>query len=574
MKHLIALALCAIFQLPAQAQPDSSTITIRIFSTLPANTVTLTPIGNGNQMRLCPICTQEAISTPLTIKLANGKLATSSSKTSSEKITLSGAFRIHADGYSQDEVTAGQWTILGTPSTMRALITIPIERYVAAALNGESALDEPLESLKAMAIVARTYALVNRHRHAAEGFDLCDSTHCQALRFQAPRALIEQAVRETAGETLWYGAHRASIYITQHCGGIAEKATNVWPELHAPYLESHPDPYCLRRSPATWHADIDMSQAIKIFREQHWNPPSHIDSARIIKRTSTGRAALIEIAGQDKKTLISASSLRFAINRALGWNQLRSDWFDISLKNGSLHFDGKGYGHGVGLCQTGAWQMATEGHTYSEILNFYYKGTQPRITPEDSGWKTFQANGWTLLTTSSPDDLLKTGDAMWAKAQSLFPPKSVIHPTVQALPTTELFRQMTNQPGWILASTRGSNIFLQPLNILKKNGSTADTLLHEFLHALIEQEATPQTPLWLREGLVEALAENPHTQTTQPSLAAIETALAHPTNAEASQQAHTASGRIVQTLINQHGLPTVRSWLHTGIPPKQLQQLH
>lgn len=574
MKHLITLVLCAILQLTAYAQSDNNTVTIRIFSTQLTSGLTLTPIGTNNQIHPCPTCAPEAISVPITVYLIQGKLTTTSSKAPIEKIALSGTFRVHTEDTNQNATAAGQWTILSTPSTIRVLVTTSIERYVAAALNGESAPDEPLESLKAMAVAARTYALMNLHRHAPEEFDLCDSTHCQALRFQPPRASIEQAVRETAGETLWYSAHHASTYMTQHCGGLAENATSVWPELHAPYLETHPDPYCLRRAPSDWHADIDISQALKIFHEQHWNTPPRIDSAQVVKQTSTGRAAMIELTGEDKKMLISASSLRFAINRTLGWNQLRSDWYNITLKNNVLHFDGKGYGHGVGLCQTGAWQMATEGHSYREILNFYFKGTQARITPQDNGWKTIQANGWTLLTTSTSNDLLTTGNATWAKAQSLFSPKSPTHPTVQALPTTELFRQTTNQPGWMLASTRGNIIYIQPINILKKNGNIAETLFHEFLHTLIEQEAKPQTQLWLREGLAETLAGNSHTQATQLSPAMIEAALTHPDSAAASQQAHTASGKLVQTLIQQYGLPTVRSWLHSGIPPMQLQQLH
>ena len=83
------------------------------------------------------------------------------------------------------------------------LLTLPSENYVMAALNGEAAPDEPMASLKAMAISMRTFALENAGRHRAEGFDLCDSTHCQALRLGKVRPEVERAVRETAGETLW-----------------------------------------------------------------------------------------------------------------------------------------------------------------------------------------------------------------------------------------------------------------------------------------------------------------------------------------------------------------------------------
>ena len=118
-----------------------------------------------------------------------------------------------------------------------------------------------MASLKAMAISIRTFALVNANRHHAEGFGLCDSTHCQALRLGKARPEVESAVRETAGETLWFGSRRAHVYYTQHCGGISEPADAVWPEERASYLSGHhADPYCLRRSTADWRAGIALTR--------------------------------------------------------------------------------------------------------------------------------------------------------------------------------------------------------------------------------------------------------------------------------------------------------------------------
>ncbi len=112
----------------------------------------------------------------------------------------------------------------GERDGLRVLLTLPSEDYVIAALNGEAAPDEPMASLKAMAISIRTFALSNANRHNAEGFGLCDSTHCQALRLGKARPEVERAVRETAGETLWFGGQRAHVYYTQHCGGMSEAA--------------------------------------------------------------------------------------------------------------------------------------------------------------------------------------------------------------------------------------------------------------------------------------------------------------------------------------------------------------
>ena len=363
-----------------------------------------------------------------------------------------------------------------------------------------------MASLKAMAISMRTFALVNANRHQVESFGLCDSTHCQALRLGKPRPEVEQAVRETAGETLWSGGQRAHVYYTQHCGGMSEPASAVWPEERASYLAGqHPDPYCLRRSPASWQTRIPLRQLGEIFRAQGWHTPSPITDIRVAQRDTTGRAQLLQITGQGAPAQLSASSFRFAVDRALGWNQMRSDWYSLTLSGADLEIRGRGYGHGVGLCQAGAFEMATEGRSDKEILNFYFTGTVPGMTPVGDRWKKITGAGWTLLTTDPADGLLTEGNAAWARAQSLLgrPPQA---PTVQELPTTELFRQTTGQPGWMLASTRGSRVFLQPATVRQSGGGAENLLLHEFLHVLVEQQAGANAPLWLREGLVETLA--------------------------------------------------------------------
>ena len=81
-------------------------------------------------------------------------------------------------------------------------------------------------------------------------------------------------------------------------------------------------------------------------------------------------------------SIVSASALRFGIGRTLGWNLVRSDAYDLGVRNGALVFDGRGHGHGVGLCQEGGAEMAAEGKAVHEILAFYFPGTTVRIAPK------------------------------------------------------------------------------------------------------------------------------------------------------------------------------------------------
>ena len=108
--------------------------------------------------------------------------------------------------------------------------------------------------------------------------------------------------------------------------------------------------------------------------------------------------------------MIAASALRFAVGRALGWNRLRSDAYEVGLRNGNLVFDGHGHGHGVGLCQSGATEMASEGRDARAILSFYFPGTVLRITPRDEGW---HETDFGALTLRSGGVLSSEQDAAW-----------------------------------------------------------------------------------------------------------------------------------------------------------------
>ena len=331
-----------------------------------------------------------------------------------------------------------------------------------------------MASLKAMAISIRTFALANASRHSAEGFGLCDSTHCQALRLGKARPEVERAVRETAGETLWFGGQRAHVYYTQHCGGMSEAASDVWPAEQASYLAgNHADPYCLRRSPAEWHARIDLPQLSGIFR-----CPGLADTLarsatiRVTRRSASGRAELLAVTGRGAPAELSASSFRFAVDRALGWNQMRSDWYSVSVAGSALEIKGRGYGHGVGLCQAGAYEMATEGHSDTEILSFYFPGAVAGITPAGDGWRSVAGAGWTLLTTDPASGLVAEGNAAWAKAQSLFASRWSYRPHSAGAAQHGALPPDHGRAGLDAGLDPGSNVFLQPAAVRRNNGGT------------------------------------------------------------------------------------------------------
>jgi stage II sporulation protein D len=581
-KIAVVFFLCASLaraQNPADLKTGAD-ITVRIFYAHILHAATFTPLSAT--LRTCADCQKKPMLSPLEVTAINGLLHVSNVPKAIPQHTLYvyGTLRVNSNDASDTSDTlhaeaSGRWRITANGNELRIQLTLPSEHYIMAALAAESAPDEPLESLKALAIVIRTYALENLSRHVTEGFDLCDSTHCQALRLGAVRDSIVQAVQSTAGETLFFGAHRAQVYFTQNCGGQTESALAAWGHGE-PYLQSHPDPYCARHAEAEWHASIGTTDLINVLRQNGWHPPVAITGARVVTRTTSGRAALLEFSGNGAPLRITASNLRFALDRSFGWQQVRSDWYDVSLHDGRLIFNGRGFGHGVGLCQAGAWQMAATSSDAAAILQFYFPGTSIRILPDAAVWHTQSLDGWSLqlADTQHQDAVIQAGKNAWSRARTLFPMQHVVQPQVTLSPDTEMFRQATSSAGWMLGVTVGNHIWLQPYAVCNRNGGIEKLLLHEMLHARIEQEASARAPLWLREGLVEVLADPAQKANSvtvvlpenADAAANIEAALANPTEEMQARRAHADAAALVRACIGRYGFPAVRGWLISGVP--------
>jgi stage II sporulation protein D len=544
-------------------QASATTVTLGLFTTHTIRSLTVTPLGANAWQQTCATCQHIALHAPVYFEHLD------------HTIQLGGDLLIQSDRDAPPVEAAGVYTVAPTSHGLRVTLQLPSERYVAAVLSAEAAPDEPPTSLEALAVAARTFAMAHLHRHRTENFDLCDSTHCQALRLGPIRPSIAQAVRNTAGISLWDGPRLASTYYTQHCGGVSEAATALWLDEHASYLTSHADPYCLRRSPAEWQTNVPLSDLYRIASEQHWDLPRPVTGIRITQRTTSGRAKLLEIFSPTRAAPISASSLHFGINRALGWNRIRSDLYTVVLADNTLHFAGHGYGHGVGLCQTGAFQMALEHHTTAEILAFYFPNTRPGLTPSGGLWHEEMFGPVTLRTITTDPALTQDVQSAWQRARALLPPAGETpRPTIILAPTRELFRQLATSPGYLLAVTRGNQITLQPLPILKRNGPIEPLLLHELLHTLIESQSTDKAPLWLREGLAEALADI-HSAYTPPksSLATIEEKLANPSSPAEYRQTHCDAAAVVRLLGHAYSVAVMRQWLRDGIPAQALGAL-
>jgi hypothetical protein len=149
---------------------------------------------------------------------------------------------------------------------------------------------------------------------------------------------------------------------------------------------------------------------------------------------------------------------------------------------------------------------------------------------------------------------------------------------VRAFRSTTAFRDATLAPGWVAAFTEGNWIATQPLATLAARKLIVPVLRHEFLHALVETQTVPSTPLWLREGLVEAWAGDGNGgrgRGSHPALGLDEVngALAHASSEAQSEAAHRAAGWYAQKLLDRFGRAQVLDWLHSGLPAAALAGL-
>lgn len=274
---------------------------------------------------------------------------------------------------------------------------IGLEAYllgVVGAELGRRAPDE-FEALKAQAVAARTYALRNLGRSADQGFDLAADVSAQAyagMRFDD--SLIVRAVDATRGEVLEMDGVLIDAFYSSTCGGRTEDGVAAFAGADRPYLRSIDDlapdgtAWCAISPRYTWRETWNAAQLTAILRRTlaaERLPTARASDLRdlaIADRTATGRLATLELRGRNGSTLVRGQAIRRVLAPTPGaW--LRSTDFTIRVtRTGSrierVVLEGRGYGHGVGMCQWGAIGRARAGQDYLTILTSYFPGTTLR----------------------------------------------------------------------------------------------------------------------------------------------------------------------------------------------------
>lgn len=266
---------------------------------------------------------------------------------------------------------------------------VDFEEYLAGVVPSEVPAYFPEESLKAMAVVARTYGLTHLRRH--QDYDVCATVHCQVyqgLEQESPRT--NRAVAETTGQQLVFGGKPINALFHAVCGGTTASPTEIWPSsAETPYLQSRSDEnprthsgFCADAGRYRWSETFSESELVKKLREGlqaqlgvQFHGLSQLTSVKVLERTLSGRVKTLQIEGPEGVYRVNGDAIRWLFSRGLiSTGGLQSTLFSIERVQKDYKFMGGGWGHGVGLCQHGASGRAKAGQSYREILGHYYTG--------------------------------------------------------------------------------------------------------------------------------------------------------------------------------------------------------
>lgn len=292
---------------------------------------------------------------------------------------------------------------------------VEIEDYLYGVVPKEMGSSFHVESLKAQSITARTFAMASKNKHQNEGFNLCDTTHCQVYGGKvAEHPNTNRAVDETKGLSVYYNGNLAETVFHSNNGGYIESSKDTWGG-HFDYLVAKEDPFSSNTTASTWEMKLTSQEMDQKILSSGINIGNILDVG-ILETTSANRVANVKLIGTLGEEIITGARLRTILG-------MRSTWFDIkkegktisrmgyvfdpetsksiaiNLDNATIidgnniqsksnsnvsqgtrvegfTFNGRGYGHGVGMSQYGALEMAKQGYTYEEIIKHYYTGVE------------------------------------------------------------------------------------------------------------------------------------------------------------------------------------------------------
>lgn len=298
---------------------------------------------------------------------------------------------------------AGQLKFIVENDKITAINRIGLEDYLLSVISSEMKSSSSLEFLKAHSVISRSWVLARmRERKANPGsaslahrnFDVCADDHCQRYQGAAMACgdTVRKAIDQTWGQVLSYKGELCDARYSKCCGGLTERYSACWEDIDFPYLQSVADndggkdfcdceddaileqvlnDYDLKtRDFYRWKVRYRSDELSDLLKRRTGRDLGEIQSMEDLERGDSGRIISLRIKGTGGEMTISKE---LAIRRALSESHLKSSNFTVTRDGDQFILEGRGWGHGVGLCQIGAAVMAARGYSYIEILKHYYK---------------------------------------------------------------------------------------------------------------------------------------------------------------------------------------------------------
>ncbi len=281
-------------------------------------------------------------------------------------LAADGAERIRLSG----NLYKGDILIRATPERKLDIIEyLTVEEYLYGVLPDEMSADWPLEALKAQAVASRTYAL--KFIDPSHDYDVTNGVEMQVYNgTNKINSRIIEAVNSTRGEVLKYKGKLITAFFHACCGGHTASVNSAWGEDVIKPLYGVVDPFCKSSKHFQWEMYVSAQDLLK-FAQSQGSTGLKLRSVSVYQKDRSGRPVSIKFTTDSGSINVKTSDIR----KRFGSYEFRSTLITrISPVKGGYEFAGRGWGHGVGMCQDGAREMANRGRPYKRILRHYYPG--------------------------------------------------------------------------------------------------------------------------------------------------------------------------------------------------------
>lgn len=245
---------------------------------------------------------------------------------------------------------------------------VDMKNYLAGVVESEGGGGKHIEYYKAQAVISRTYALNHLDKHEEEGFQLCDGVHCQAyhnmLRFTPE---IMKAVEQTEGEYVLEKSSKRLIegYFHANCGGQTSYSSFVW-NKDISYLKPFIDTFAIHTRQATWEKKITKKEWRDFLVKKYFYPIED----------SVYKHIIYTFEQPERRAFYISPHLGIPLRDIRYHFKLKSTFFSCYPEGDYVVLKGRGFGHGIGLCQEGAMNMAKKSYSYQQILAYYFEGIE------------------------------------------------------------------------------------------------------------------------------------------------------------------------------------------------------